>query len=96
MRSSLTTCRSRRIREFATSRIGITIRAEQDQALAQFKAAPLDGEALRDVGEHLVLQRLHGVVKALHGVEVAIHDVVEQSVEQVADAEFRGSGLASQ
>ena len=63
--------------------------AEQHQALAQFEAAPLDLEVLRNVREQLVLQRLDGVVQALHRFEVTIHDIVEQSVQQVADA---GSG----
>ena len=51
---------------------------------------------LRDVGEQLVLQRLDGVVQALHRLEVAVHDVVEQPVQQAADAEPARSGLASQ
>ena len=63
--------------------------AEQDQALAQLEAAPLDLHVLRNVGEELVLQRLDGVVQALHRLEVAIHDIVEQPVQQAADA---GSG----
>ncbi len=38
------------------------------------------------VGEELVLERLDRLVERLHGVEVAVHDVVEQPVQQVADA----------
>ena len=36
--------------------------------------------------EQLVLQLLDGVVQRLDGGEVAVHDVVEQPVQQVADA----------
>jgi hypothetical protein len=58
-----------------------------------WKAAPLDLHVLRNVGEQLVLQQLDRVVQALHRFEVAIYDVVEQSVQQVADAESGEIGV---
>ena len=68
--------------------------AEEHQALAQFEAAPLDVETLRDSGEQLVFQRLDGLVHALDRFEMAVNDVVQQAVQQEADAELGQVGAA--
>ena len=61
--------------------------AEQHEGLAQLERAPLHGQLLGGRrGEQVVFQSLDGVVEGLDRLEVAVHDVVEQAVQQVADA----------
>src|SRR6266487_403788 len=63
--------------------------AEQHQALAQLEAAQLHLAVGGRRGEQLVFQVLDGAIQALNRVEVPINDIVEQPVQQVADAELR-------
>jgi hypothetical protein len=67
--------------------MGMTIRRSSTRLL-QLEAPPLDLQAPRDVIEQPVLQLLHAVIQALHRLELTIDDVVQQPVQQVADAEF--------
>ena len=62
--------------------------AQQDQRLAQLERAPLHVLVPRVVVEELVLQRLNLAVQFLDRLEVGVHHVVEQPVQQEADATF--------
>ena len=66
----------------------MTIRRSSTRLLRSSKLRRWTSHALRVGREQVVLQGFDGVVHALHRFEVAVHDVVEQPVQQVADAEL--------